>query len=387
MLIINTNKSFSDYLKSLSKSARKNYKYTFKHNQDLKYKKISFDRNLIERFMKLWEQQIIRGRKRHWKFGINHVQDLEKQNRLMVFAGFDKSEPVAVHFIELHDSYIEAHPPMYDKNFGSSRYLAKWMWFSLFKFAMDKHMLFIDMGGGIDTSWQETIKRRLEPEISKYTKYKWQYVPKVVKDNPELEPDYKLINKEILTDKFIVRNDDVSFDTKLSEIEQFCEICDKHNIKIIQAITPFGDCLKDKSAKLDNNQIKAISAKKFSDNVEVLEFLKSRNDAIAVHGLWHTHEPTIEEIKEAKEILINLGLTPTYFVPPFNEGEYSDEVEELKVLKLSSTRGQRLEDFLNYGTPTSETVYLHSWRFDNCWYTFESLDKCLDRLAKLNKKL
>ena len=66
----------------------------------------------------------------------------------------------------------------------------------------------------------------------------------------------------------VIRNDDVAFDTKLSEIKQFCEICDRYNVKIIHAITPFGDCLKGGSAKLKNEQIKALSNKKFSENVE-----------------------------------------------------------------------------------------------------------------------
>lgn len=181
----------------------------------------------------------------------------------------------------------------------------------------------------------------------------------------------------------IIRNDDVSYDTRLTEIKRFCEICDKYGVKIIQAITPFGDCLKDKSAKLNNNQIKALSNKKFSENYEVVDYLRSRNDFIAVHGLWHTHEPSIEEIRQAKEILEVAGFHPDYFVPPFNEGNYPDTVEGLSLSKLSAQKGERLEDFLDYGTPTSGTVYLHSWRFDNSWYTFERLEKCLDRLTKL----
>jgi len=182
--------------------------------------------------------------------------------------------------------------------------------------------------------------------------------------------------------KLIIRNDDVAYDTKLTELKKFCEICDKYKVKIIQAITPFGDCLKDKSAKLTNDQIKALSLGKFSDNKEVVNYLLSRDDLIAVHGLWHTHYPSLDEIKKAKEILTNLGFKPTYFVPPFNEGDYDNKVLDLKTSILSDKKGERLESFLDKGVPSSKTVYLHSWRFDDNWYTFEKLESCLKRIMQ-----
>jgi hypothetical protein len=43
--------------------------------------------------------------------------------------------------------------------------------------------------------------------------------------------------------------------------------------------------------------------------------------------------------------------------------------------------GDRLEDFLKEGQPASDIMYLHSWRFNNDWYTFEALDECLKRLS------
>ena len=195
MLIIETKTTFELYLKSLSKASRKNYTYAQKHNQDLTYMKIPFDRRLVEKFMRLWEQQVIRGRHRQWKFPVDHVEQLAKQNKLMVFAALNNKAFISVHFVELHENYIEAHPPMYDKQYGSKRYLAKWMWFNLIKYAMDNHLPNIDMGGNIDTSWREMIKRRDE---FKNPKYKWLYVPKAVKDNPDLQYDYQLINGKLV---------------------------------------------------------------------------------------------------------------------------------------------------------------------------------------------
>lgn len=180
--------------------------------------------------------------------------------------------------------------------------------------------------------------------------------------------------------KFLIRNDDVSFDTKIEEIKRFCEICDKYGYQILQAITPIGEIRKIKSKRVTNEEIKAMSSKLFSENREVLEYLKSRNDLIGVHGLWHTHEPSEEEIKNAKSILEGFGFNPIYFIPPFNEGNYPEEIAGLKNCKLSLKKGERLEDFLEKGTPEAEIVYLHSWRFDNDLYTFDMLEKCLQRL-------
>jgi hypothetical protein len=179
--------------------------------------------------------------------------------------------------------------------------------------------------------------------------------------------------------KFILRNDDVAYDTTLSEIKQFCEICDKYNITILHAIMPIGEARKIKSAKTSNEQLRATSSKLFSENKEVLKYLLSRNDLIGVHGLWHTHEPSIEEINIAKIILKGLGFHPTYFIPPFNQGDYPDEVVGLTTSKLSE-KHDRLEAFLDEGVPSSEMMYLHSWRFDNNWFTFDTLELCLKRI-------
>lgn len=182
--------------------------------------------------------------------------------------------------------------------------------------------------------------------------------------------------------KFIIRNDDVAADTSLNEIRTFCDICDKYGYKIIQAITLIGECQKARHF-MSNYEIKRSSFKKFQENTNVIEYLKGRNDMIAVHGLWHTHEPSIPEIKTAKRILEKLGFNPTYFVPPFNEGDYPETVAGLMTCKLSLENGDNLETFLEKGTPTSPIMYLHSWRFQNQKFgcSFEKLENCLGRLS------
>lgn len=181
--------------------------------------------------------------------------------------------------------------------------------------------------------------------------------------------------------KFIIRNDDVAYDTTLEEITQFCSLCDKYGFAIIQAITPIGEVKKITTHRMSNDHIKSLSSHLFSENKAVLSYLQKRNDRIGVHGLWHSHKPNIDEIATAKYILQGLGFKPTYFIPPFNEGAYPTQVEGLQLSVLSMKKGERLEDYLEKGTPTSDIVYLHSWRFDNDWYTFDQLESCLKRLS------
>jgi len=173
-----------------------------------------------------------------------------------------------------------------------------------------------------------------------------------------------------------IRNDDVAYDTSLEEIKNFCEICDKHDIKIIHCITLRGNC-QPIDSKMTNDEIQKDQSD-FLDNKEVVEYLKTRNDDIAVHGLWHTHTPTQEDTLEAIESLRKHDLPAKWFVPPFNEGDYPREFCGLKVLQHID----RLESFLDDGEPKTEEVYLHSWRFNNKWFTFKQLDDCLTRLCQ-----
>ncbi len=179
----------------------------------------------------------------------------------------------------------------------------------------------------------------------------------------------------------IIRNDDVSFDTEMEDIKWFSELCDKYDFKVLQCITPLG-FTHEIDVKMTNLDIQELGDRNVAifDNKELTDYLKSRNDLIAVHGLYHTHEPTQDEISVAKRLLIKNGLTPTYFVPPFNEGNYPEEICGLKV----SAKTQRLEDYHEDGTPTDEIIYLHSWRYGK-WYKKEDLELCLKRItASLN---
>ena len=141
--------------------------------------------------MALWEQQLIRGEKKKWAFGVGYVQDL----RPLVLTAYKDGEPIAVQFVEKNGDYIECHPPMYDKK-HSKRYLAKYMWFNLIKFAIESDINFVDLGGGKRGTWPELIRSR---DQHPNTTYKWTYIPKHVKDNPGLQPNYEVIDQQLVT--------------------------------------------------------------------------------------------------------------------------------------------------------------------------------------------
>jgi len=180
----------------------------------------------------------------------------------------------------------------------------------------------------------------------------------------------------------IIRNDDVGYDTALGPFMRFCKMCDKYGFRILQAITPRGMPQATVVAGKDGERIRAAGGDyTFAHNAPVLHYLRSRNDLIGIHGLYHT--PTVEnwEIEEAKELLTSWELEPTYYCPPYaGLGELGNWPERILGLTVSA-QTQRLEDYLASGTPTAEIVYLHSWRFHKGWYKEEALEACLKRIS------
>lgn len=185
MIIIETHKPFDEYIKSLSRHAKKDWAYVQKHNKDVTYRRIEFDQALVESFMELWERQLIRGKTVTWAFPFNHIANLAAKGEILLFQAQTKDEILGLHFVQIRTGYIECHPPMYDKKYNK-RYLAKYMWFNLIKYAIENQLPPLNMGGGVD-NWREMIKRRDEfPN----PKYKWIYVPEEVKNNPDKQPNY-----------------------------------------------------------------------------------------------------------------------------------------------------------------------------------------------------
>lgn len=191
MILIETGKfkDFNEYLASLSKAARKNYKYADEKNPVF-YGKTLFDSKEIQEWMDLWGRQLIRGEYRQYAF---KAEVLEGKN-ILFFVAMENGQPIAVQFVEEIDGYVNCHPVMYEKEKYSKRYLSKFMWFNLIKWAIETGIKIVDMGGGNDDDWHEMIRTR---EQYPNPAYKWMYVPGFVKFKPKSQQNYKVTHDGI----------------------------------------------------------------------------------------------------------------------------------------------------------------------------------------------
>lgn len=186
MILLKTDyPDFKAYVTSLSKSARKNYKHCSRLYDGCYYgEEVGFDKALVQQFMRLWEQQLIRGKHVQWAFPVEHVEDLWNREQLKVFVMKNPHGIVgAVHFIQKRDGYWECHPPMYDKKFSE---MGTMMWFCLINYAILHKFSPLDMGGGSD-DWVYNLEHR---EQFPNTRYKWRFVPEKAKRDPSSEPHY-----------------------------------------------------------------------------------------------------------------------------------------------------------------------------------------------------
>lgn len=181
--------TFDGYVESLAKTGRKNFRYAERQNSDITYRHIDFDPALIERFMRLWEEQEIAGQRRQWAYGMGFLEFLHLENRLLCFSAEQTTSPSevhAVHLVERHGSYVICHPPMYDKRRYAERYLAKFMWFHLIRYAIEEPDIdWLDLGGGNNGSWRDLVRNR-----EHHDSYKWLYVPERIKAAPDAAPEY-----------------------------------------------------------------------------------------------------------------------------------------------------------------------------------------------------
>lgn len=187
MVLIETGKfkSFEEYLSYLGKPAKKNHRYAEKHNAGVIHKEVGFAPAHVQYWMDLWGKQLIRGEYRQFAFG---AEALAGKN-ILCFDAIEGENTIACQFVELSDGYMNCHPVMYDKQKYAKRYLSKFMWFDLIRWAIENGVEIVDLGGGNDDSWREMIRTRKEyPNPA----YKWLYVPQFVKLNPEKERDYKV---------------------------------------------------------------------------------------------------------------------------------------------------------------------------------------------------
>lgn len=184
------------------------------------------------------------------------------------------------------------------------------------------------------------------------------------------------------------RNDDVSWDTSLNDFTSFCEVFHKYGFTQVHGITLYGKTNTlyeyadtpveyeghDTLARLDNNSIRQLSSQfSFEERVDLIEYLNSITDEIALHGLYHTDYSRMTFDEQKHEIMVGLEILQrlfpkkkiTYFIPPFNKfNESTDKAcRELKLTVLT-TEGVHLESELGRLVLKRDTWYrYHHHRF------------------------
>ena len=221
--------------------------------------------------------------------------------------------------------------------------------------------------------------------------------------------------KKVILNPFkkpVFRNDDVSVDSNLEHFKEFCDIFHSHGYTQLHAINLYGytNCnfvtdglptpyegYKNMS-KIPNDKIRELSQGKFiGDNKELVEYINSIPDEIALHGLYHTNyslmtydeqKKDIEEgLKLLKELFPNKKIK--VFVAPFNKTN-KDTYKICKEfgLKVSALEGEHLEDmitFKRYRIKNGEIYRYHHHRFyPESTYTYGDLS--MDALKYLFSK-
>jgi len=180
-LIVDTSTSFERYIERLSKSSKKNYKATVKRTREYKFSETPYNNVLMYAFIKLWERQIVYGSHPRWSLSMWEMDSLG----LTMFK-IEKDGIVAIHAIEKCDDYAYAHPPLYDKHTPE---LARYIWFNTIKWCCDHDVNNLDLGGLSGRDWPTLIRQRHDKSLMRL-RYKWSYVPKDVKDNPDSQQSY-----------------------------------------------------------------------------------------------------------------------------------------------------------------------------------------------------
>lgn len=216
--------------------------------------------------------------------------------------------------------------------------------------------------------------------------------------------------------KTIFRNDDVSIDTDINRFMEFCFIFHQNGYKQLHGITLYGhlNCRylsksgipliyenEDDIATFSYEKMKQLSHGKFiGDNKELIDYLNSIPDDIALHGLYHSDYSKMtyddQEIDISAGIKLLSELFPqkkiSVFIAPFNRTN-ADTYKVCKKynLKISALEGQHLEELIDkghYGVKKGELYRYHHHRFyPESIFPYYKLDiKKLDAFLRFKKR-
>ena len=194
--------NFEEYLLSLSKSSRWNYRDSLKKKPSLQLSLLTQQTSLVNKnkFEKIWSDQMVYGK----KAGAFSIQN-KSNTKILGFHEGAPDELLALQVVEFNKNYVYAHMPMYDKS--KTPDISKLCWFLLAKYVVEKtEFKGIDLGGVCGRSaphscGEECDKgfRRLvlnRDLLDKY-KYKFLFLPKKDK-NPKTCTNYMIVDDSLV---------------------------------------------------------------------------------------------------------------------------------------------------------------------------------------------
>lgn len=184
-LLVPVDEPFDKYISRLTKPAKKNYRKAIK-SWELDYLNIQYKRDLVQWFMALWEQQNVFGRKPAWTVGIDRVDQLAERNAITFFVATNGNAIYALHPVEIYGDYAYAWPVLYDKTHD----IATFCWFKTIQALCESEIKHFDLGGSFHGTWVDLLKQPDDPILN----YKWRYVPKDVKEDPDGQPPWERLD-------------------------------------------------------------------------------------------------------------------------------------------------------------------------------------------------
>ena len=207
-ILVYTHKgSWDKYFASLDCRARTEWK-TLKKKFDWEYGRFEFDREIFEKFIKIWENQEILNARR--TYGNSQTQPTtldmfdKERDYWMYFAARQNDTVMAIHPIRFWNEngdkmsiedvesgktfagngvqWTELWTPLYDKKID--RDIAGFMWYNLIHYAFDHHLPMLNFIGG--EKWRDLLKEKRSNNLA----YKWRFVPRWVKRDPDGQPNY-----------------------------------------------------------------------------------------------------------------------------------------------------------------------------------------------------
>ena len=203
----------------------------------------------------------------------------------------------------------------------------------------------------------------------------------------------------------IFRNDDVSYDTNLEHFKHFCQVFHKHGYIQMHGIVIYGKCndtyvidgipcMYDTIKPLDiydYDSCKKVSTDFIGDNKELIEYLNSIPDEIALHGLIHSNYSAMSYEKQEHDIKEGLGLLHelfpnkniTTFIAPFNlTNDYTYEICKKYGLRVSALEGEHLEDMIHNHRGKIEFGQLYRYHHHRFYpeSTFKYYDLSIEKL-------